>query len=883
MAKITRKTCIDTAMKTGLGRNEATAVVDALRQEKARIQTANAEGRVDNMGAALVDAWAKRMEQEKINALVRRRDAARNIIIRNNLDAFREQVKSEGFTGMDALEAVLVGSNKHFTGARASIDANRVGIKRELMGGMINELERIEGKDGTALRKLLDTDREFNRNIVREVISPNSTGDATARAVADVFSRHLEKTRLRQNAAGANIGRIEGYLPQSHDAWKMTAGQNARQEWISNIRGKLDVERSFGTVSEQELTDILSRVYDDITLGKADLSPAERGISTIGGREAARFEQHRVLHFKSADDWMAYHEQYGRGHVLTGVLGHMDRAARSVSLMETLGPNPEAMLKSVIAAEIRELRERSAGGEVSKTEQNTLRALQKAEGLKQDKVAAWWMELTGEVNAPANVTAARVMSIARATQSMSKLGGAVLSAVADVYVKAMNMRTNSGLNWGESVMEALAQYFKLYRGQERKLARELGAFVDDVAGEMRLRWDMNESLPGKMAALQDKFFRWSGLNWITETGKAGYATWLSRQLGSAAGKAFDKLDAQTGAMLKFHGIDARHWEVMRRMTDTTPDGKTLLVPSKAADLSDDLIAGLRAEQIGQLKKQFKDNPEGFEKARQRLIEDGRRDLRTSLMSLISDETRYAIIEPDAKSLAFMRQGRAPGTVVGELLRSVMQFKSFPITYLMREFGGRRWVRGGRQEGMRRGFNLGSLKDAFTYDMRGAAGAAVAAFTFGYLAMSLKDMAKGRTPRDITKKETVFAALMQSGGAGILGDFFFNKLNRFGDTFAGSLAGPLTGEVGRATVSIKEILRGEFTQGGEDALRVLLDNTPFINLWYTREALNWIALYHLREMMSPGTLRRTERKLKEEYNQTYVLSPARNIRKGGGFR
>jgi hypothetical protein len=90
-------------------------------------------------------------------------------------------------------------------------------------------------------------------------------------------------------------------------------------------------------------------------------------------------------------------------------------------------------------------------------------------------------------------------------------------------------------------------------------------------------------------------------------------------------------------------------------------------------------------------------------------------------------------------------------------------------------------------------------------------------------------------------------------------------------------------MGRAFVSVKEMLRGEFKQGGEDALCVLLDNTPFINLWYTREALNWAALYHLREMMSPGTLRRTERKLKEEYNQTYIISPARNIRKGGGFR
>ena len=41
-------------------------------------------------------------------------------------------------------------------------------------------------------------------------------------------------------------------------------------------------------------------------------------------------------------------------------------------------------------------------------------------------------------------------------------------------------------------------------------------------------------------------------------------------------------------------------------------------------------------------------------------------------------------------------------------------------------------------------------------------------------------------------------------------------------------------------------------------------------------------------MSPGTLRRTERKMKEDFNQTYFrldsldLTPSHIIRKGGGF-
>ena len=253
------------------------------------------------------------------------------------------------------------------------------------------------------------------------------------------------------------------------------------------------------------------------------------------------------------------------------------------------------------------------------------------------------------------------------------------------------------------------------------------------------------------------------------------------------------------------------------------------------------------------------------------------------MSMIADETQYAIIEPDAKTRAFMRQGTRPGTFAGEVWRTVMQFKSFPIAYLQRQMGGRRWVRGDSQQGMRYGWNAGTIRDAAFRDMSGTVGAAVSAYAFGYLAMTLKDIAKGRTPRDPTKKETVFAALLQSGGVGIIGDFFFNKVNRFGGGLAGTLAGPFIGELGQAIPAVQSMLRGEFQQGGEDALRVALDTLPFVNVWYTREALNWAVFYHIRESLSPGTLSRTERKLKKEYGQDYILSPARHIRRGGGFR
>ncbi len=68
----------------------------------------------------------------------------------------------------------------------------------------------------------------------------------------------------------------------------------------------------------------------------------------------------------------------------------------------------------------------------------------------------------------------------------------------------------------------------------------------------------------------------------------------------------------------------------------------------------------------------------------------------------------------------------------------------------------------------------------------------------------------------------------------------------------------------------------------DKRQVFFDALTTGLLWYTRAALDWTLLYHVREWMSPGTLRRMERKMKKDFNQDMLISPSRHIRKGGGF-
>jgi hypothetical protein len=57
------------------------------------------------------------------------------------------------------------------------------------------------------------------------------------------------------------------------------------------------------------------------------------------------------------------------------------------------------------------------------------------------------------------------------------------------------------------------------------------------------------------------------------------------------------------------------------------------------------------------------------------------------------------------------------------------------------------------------------------------------------------------------------------------------------------------------------------------MRWTVANTPFANLFYIRPALDWLFLYQVQEALSPGFLRRSQRRLMEENGQRSLLSPA----------
>jgi hypothetical protein len=166
------------------------------------------------------------------------------------------------------------------------------------------------------------------------------------------------------------------------------------------------------------------------------------------------------------------------------------------------------------------------------------------------------------------------------------------------------------------------------------------------------------------------------------------------------------------------------------------------------------------------------------------------------------------------------------------------------------------------------------------DIRGLAQLIAGTTVFGYGALVAKDILKLREARQFTgdfenDSKLIMAAMAQGGGMGIYGDFLFGEFSRFGRSAVATAVGPTLGQLD----DLGELWTRIRTGGdvGANAFRMVMNNTPFINLFYTRAALDYIILYELQEMINPGYLSRMEQRIMRENNQKFFIPPTSVVR------
>lgn len=657
--------------------------------------------------------------------------------------------------------------------------------------------------------------------------------------IAQIVFKYREDARGTRNRFGAWIRQMSGYITrQTHDFTKIRAA--GAQAWKDFVRQRLDVERTLGEHGAEDLEGVLQRLYEDFAAGRhMSTLDDEVAAMTMPGSLARRVSQSRVLYFKDADAEFDYLQTFGVGKLHEAVLGDLSRAGQQAGLLRVLGPNPEDSLRRVMD-EVEE----SLAGDPQKR-----RAFYEARG----KADALLSMLDGRANIPGSHIAARVSANVRVWQSLSKLGGALISAVTDlpVYASAIRYQGRGGLLSG--IGEGLGNLVRgRPKGEQRQILGMIDSVADGLIGGVAARFDADDILSGNMSELMRLYFRMNGLQWWTDTLREGMELGTSSWLGSLRGRSWDKLDANAHRVLKLYSIDDAKWDVLRLAVHEASDGRAYLVPEAMQHVPDGVIRGY-VERIGRTVSDAG-------------IANARRDLGDTLRGLIIDQAMTAVIEPDVRSRYFWTRGTRPGTVPGEVLRFISQFKGFPTALTRQVFG---------REIFGRGYDtLGDYLKNGKGDMLGLAQLILAMTAFGYVAMTAKDALKGRMPRDPTSPAVWAAAMMQGGALGIYGDFLLGQSNRFGRNILDTMAGPVFGLAGDVDDLRQRIMRGDDV--ASSAFRLAVNNTPFLNLFYVRTAMDYLLLYQIQEALNPGSVRRMERRVRQENAQEFWLPPSQAV-------
>lgn len=668
---------------------------------------------------------------------------------------------------------------------------------------------------------------------VRRELFGEDTGDEFAKRMAAQFTETAESLRLRANAAGANIGKMDKWgLPQSHN--QRAVAKAGEAEWLDYMLGKdrggvprLDLERMGQRSNDglaftpESVVPALQDVFEKIrTDGRSSRKISGQG----GGRSLANQRSDpRFLIFASADDWADYSARFGSGDDEFQIMvAHIQDMASEIAQMEVLGPNPQNGFRYLADAAMH-LADRANDPALS---ERTARQVKTAQNMFDMQ--------TGRTNVPDNARVARFMAGVRSYNVASMLGSATLSAVTDFNTR----RVQAGF-MGMSRTKAFRTALKVMTDRRyQDAAADAGILFENGVGlgHAAARYHAEDIVVRGAQRLGDGTIRLSGLGWLTERNRQTFGLAVMREAVEWARQPWAEMPAKTQRAFQRYGIGETDWNLMRTAkVHEESFGLKILRPQEIEE-----VAGL--------------------------------GVADRYSEMIASVTEMAVPSSSVFGRAITLGNTKPGSLIGEVARTGFQFKSFGVAVMVQHMGA---IFNEMMQGRR--------TDALSY----ASGFLIGGTLYGAAAIQLKELSKGRDPRDMSGPEFWGAAVLQGGGFGIFGDFFLSDQNRFGGGIGQTLAGPTVGLVddlaGYTIGNAQQLATGDDMNMGRETVDLLRRYTPGGSLWYLRLAYEREVLDQLQRMVDPEadrSFRRREQNA-DDYGTQYFAPPGSSVITGRG--
>jgi hypothetical protein len=717
------------------------------------------------------------------------------------------------------LDALIGGVHRNIPGARDSLHTHVKHLMGEYSNTLASELDKI-GPEATSLFATHTMDNEIAEAVFRRARGQDiSDLPEQAVKIADTIRRVNEKMRLDANSAGAFIAKLDDYLfRNSHDVGRIQkAGADA---WTDYVVARIDWKKSFDTDNIDDARAILKAVYEPFARGEHLSGDAGEIIAGAirkmnRGGVASRISKHRELHWNSGTAAVEYSNRFGVGPLNEAISANIAGYARQTATMRVLGPgDTEASLRKIIDVM---KAQNKAGSETN---------IESMGKLWQHRIEAVTGRAAGYNNVPVSGTVKWWTDGLLLWNSVTKLGGAVLSALGDLANADLIARTH-----GRAPFAGMAEMMRgIVAGNSKdkqRMVRAAGVIIDDSMASRFETTDLSSGRAGVMSKIGKAFFAFNLLTPWTNRARTTYALMLMSDLAHHADRGFDALPDDLQATLNAGGLK-QDWDTLRQGVVTTEDGK--------AFIDADAIEAKFGSEVAQKYGRF-----------------------------IVDRTHLAVVEKTAMADYYTTFGTKPGTPEGMFFRLVGQFKGFGLS-VVESVGARELTFRSADPSFR-----GAAKESYK-NWAGRIGLYMAqATTLGIMSIMLKDIAKNRTPQvpeDAGSLAMLIKRGMLQGGAwGIYGDFLMGEglKNRHGGTFVSTLMGPTAGQIDKIANIMGKVQAGE--DPSTEMVKGLVAAIPGNNLFYIKAPVEFFFLRHMYEMLNPGSTHRAAQRMYKDTGQT----------------
>jgi hypothetical protein len=716
-------------------------------------------------------------------------------------------VDQEAFKGneLDALYVLLEPKVKYkYEGSTGSVFTKKKAIADKVQAFIDGEVNKHKG----AMKRLVSG--EMDRDLFKAVIDEDLTGlDSATVSISKAIRKSNDFLYNLKRMAGFETNYLENYLIKQvhHPSAMFKLGE---QQWTKLALNTFDFDKmTFPSLEARD--EWLSKFYasrvkeiKQIRGGKVEASSMKR---VTANRPANLFASSRSVHFKDGDSAFNYFKSLNKDATLYQTLIHgIDSDSGKIANGEVFGPNYYAGYQS-IKAKIKDKMFEARGEEGAKQFAQKERFFDEAfKTLSQN-------QFQGEMN-----SISILADSARKITDMSKLPTALPTTITDFAFAGAIVSRMTGKSYARTIFDLSVDTFKNFVSPEvrKSAAARLGYFSNDVnAHTMHTRYGDYGVAKNWLDRTHSFFMRGTGLANQAVSMKLAISKQISMAIADFADHSFDQMPMAES--MKRFGIDEKRWNLIRKSVQDAESGSVLggvdtikvISPQTIMDLDDSLFKNMDEKGIM------------HEKIR----------MSNAIQEMVTFFADRGSPTTGMKDYV-LKNMFDRNTWQGQLIRSMMQYKSFAISV----YDSMDTIRWNNSTG-----KYGNLQDlALT---------AVVGSGFGALALASKDILMGYDPteRMKDKKEWDVAGymgetLLQSGVLGILGDVAFSDYGQPYRNLPSTIAGPMISGIGQDSVKLfSEIFHTDWEKAPErqkylrNALITAEKNAP--GLFMTKQLIN----------------------------------------------